>query len=285
MPFDKVPGQRAETPWIRGTSIMVGRDGYYYLTGTSGNMDGINLWRLADLKHFRFVKQVWTPDPDPAKWYNDAPSRLFWAPGLHYINGTYWLTFSLSAGTKGKNGLLKSVSGRPEGPYKPAFPERRGVDQRIDSSLFQDDDGNVYYVWQDGMIRKLNHALNGFEGKARKIVPGHGQRVGYEGATLVKIGSWYVLTCAEWNGGGNQTDGTYDMMYSCARNLHGPWNPRRVAVPHAGHGALFKDKSGRWHASLFGNDRLAPFRAMSGVVPLDIQDTDDDLLLRPHQPR
>ena len=70
-------------------------------------------------------------------------------------------------------------------------------------------------------------------------------------------------------------------MYSCAKKLDGPWKPRRVAVPHAGHGALFKDKSGRWCALFFGNDRTAPFRAMPGFVPVEIQDTGDDLLVRP----
>ena len=281
VPLDKVPGQRAAVPWIRDTFIMLGHDGNYYLTGTSGNMDGINLWCSSDLKRFEFVKQVWTPSTDPAQWYNRASNRLFWAPELHYINGTYWIAFCLSAGDQGKNSLLKSTSGRPEGPYEPAFPENHGVDQHIDSSLFQDADGSVYYVWQDGLIRKLNAAMNGFEGESRKILPTDGQHVGYEGATLVKIGAWYVLTCAEWNGGSNHADGTYDMMYSCAKSLAGPWKARRVAVPHAGHGALFKDKSGRWNASFFGNDRTAPFRAMPGFVPVEIQDTGDDCVIQP----
>jgi len=283
VPLDKVPGQRAEVPWIRDTFIMVGHDGNYYLTGTSGNMDGINLWKSADLKRFEFVKQVWTPEADPSKWYNSVPDRLFWAPELHYLKGTYWIAFCLSAGKLGKNGLLKSTSGRAEGPYELAFPENRGVDQRIDASLFEDTDGRVYYVWQDGMIRRLNAALNGFDGAEQKIVPTDGQRVGYEGATLVKIGSWYVLTAAEWNGGPNRADGTYDMMYSCAKNLLGPYRPRRVAVPHAGHGVLFRDKAGRWNAALFGNDRTAPFRAMPGFVPVEITDTADDLIIRPAQ--
>ncbi len=281
VPLDMVPGQRAEVPWIRDTFIMVGHDGNYYLTGTSGNMDGINLWKSADLKRFEFVKQVWTPDADPSKWYNNAPNRLFWAPELHYINGTYWLAFSVSAGKLGKNSLLKSTSGRAEGPYEPAFPENRGVDQRIDASLFQDTDGSAYYVWQDGMIRRLSAAMDGFDGEAQKLVPTDGQRVGYEGATLVKMGSWYVLTAAEWNGGANRSDGTYDMMYSCSKSLLGPYQPRRVAVSHAGHGALFKDKSGRWNAALFGNDRTAPFRAMPGFVPVEVRDTGADLLIFP----
>lgn len=281
VPLDKVPGQRAAVPWIRDTFIMVGQDGVYYLTGTSGNMDGINLWRSPDLARFEFVKQVWTAGDDRTKWYNRAPGRLVWAPELHYAKGTYWIAFCLSAGPQGKNGLLKSVSGRPEGPYEPAFPENRGVDQNIDSSLFADTDGAVYYVWQDGLIRRLNAAMGGFDGEASKILPSDGLRVGYEGATLVKIGAWYVLTCAEWNGGGNHIDGTYDMMYSCAKSLDGPWKSRRVAVPHAGHGALFRDKAGRWNASFFGNDRTAPFRAMPGFVRVAIRDTGDDLEIQP----
>ena len=281
VPLDKVPGQRAAVPWIRDTFIMLGHDGIYYLTGTSGNMDGINLWRSPDLKHFEFVKQVWTASDDPKAWYNSFPKRLHWAPELHYINGTYWLAHCISAGNLGKNSVLKSTSGRPEGPYEPAFPENRGVDQHIDSSMFQDTDGSVYYVWQDGLIRKFNAAMKGFDGEAWKILPSDGQRVGYEGATLVKIGAWYVLTCAEWNGGGNHVDGTYDMMYTCGKSLTGPWKPRRVAVPHAGHGALFKDKSGRWQASFFGNDRTSPLRAMPGYVPVELRDTGDDLIIAP----
>jgi hypothetical protein len=63
--------------------------------------------------------------------------------------------------------------------------------------------------------------------------------------------------------------------------MTGPWRPRRVAVPHAGHGAWFKDKSGAWLASFFGNDRTAPFRAMPGFVLVETQDTGTDLIIRP----
>jgi hypothetical protein len=54
-----------------------------------------------------------------------------------------------------------------------------------------------------------------------------------------------------------------------------------VAVPHAGHGALFKDKSGRWNASFFGNDRTAPCRAMPGYVPVESRDIGEDLVISP----
>lgn len=55
----------------------------------------------------------------------------------------------------------------------------------------------------------------------------------------------------------------------------------RVVVPHAGHSTLFQTIDGRWHVAFFGNDRTAPFRAMPGVLALDIKDTGDDLLIAP----
>ena len=73
------------------------------------------------------------------------------------------------------------------------------------------------------------------------------------------------------------------MMYSCAKRLAGPWKPRRVAVPHAGHGVLFKDGAGKWQASFFGNDRTAPWRAMPGFVPVETVDKSDDLIIRPQE--
>ena len=81
-------------PWVESFGIE------YHL-----GVDGINLWRSPDLKRFEFVKQVWTPDSDPARWYNHAANRLFWAPELHYINGTYWIAFCLNAGDQGKIGV------------------------------------------------------------------------------------------------------------------------------------------------------------------------------------
>jgi hypothetical protein len=71
------------------------------------------------------------------------------------------------------------------------------------------------------------------------------------------------------------------MMYSVSKNLMGPYTRRRAGVPHAGHSTLFQDGKGKWHLAFFGNDRTAPFRAMPGIVELDVQDTGDDLRIKP----
>lgn len=62
-------------------------------------------------------------------------------------------------------------------------------------------------------------------------MPTDGQEVGYEGAGLIRVDGRYVLYAAEWNGD-LRMDGSYDMMYSTADALMGPYSPRRVLVPH-----------------------------------------------------
>ena len=156
---------------------------------------------------------------------------------------------------------------------------RAFVSPNIDASRFQDDDGTPYFVRQGRYIRQLNKEMSGFVGETAEMLTIDGEQVGYEGIFMRKIGKWYVVLAAEWNGGGKREDGTYDMMYSVSKNLKGPYTRRRTGVPHGGHSTLFQDQRGVWHLAFFGNDRTAPFRVMPGVVALDVQDTGDDLIV------
>ena len=102
-------------------------------------------------------------------------------------------------------GLLKSSTGKPEGPYVPAYSGNHAlVSPNIDASLFQDDDGSTYFLWQGRYLRKLNADLSGFDGERVELLTVDREQVGYEGIFLRKIGKWYVLLAAEWNGGGNR---------------------------------------------------------------------------------
>ncbi len=284
VPMDPVPGQRAGFPWIRDTSIMRGADGNYYMTGTSGDVDSIHLWRSTDLKHFDYMKSAFQLDrTNKDLWYNQAAHPLLWAPEMHYLKGNYWLAWCMNQQLG--MGLLKSSTGKPDGPYVPAYEGNRPLlKPNIDASLFVDDDGTPYFVWQGRFIRKMNPQMSGFAGDQMELLTVDNEQVGYEGIFLRKIGKWYVLLAAEWNGGGNRDDGTYDMMYSVSKTLAGPYSRRRVGVPHGGHSTLFQDGKGQWHLAFFGNDRTAPFRAMPGVAALEIRDSADDLLITTRQP-
>lgn len=131
---------------MRDVCIGIGGDSAYYMVGTTGaptwwtSNDGIYLWKSADLKRWDPQGRIWSLAAD-GTW---AKGRgAVWAPEIHYINNTYWLTYCMSnpEGT----GLLKSTSGLPTGPYVDVKTDGPMTPQ-IDASLFQDDDGKVYFL-------------------------------------------------------------------------------------------------------------------------------------------
>ena len=281
VPFDKVPNQKRPESWIRDTNITLGGDGCYYMTGTSGNMDAVHLWKSTDLKKFDYFGEAFrfkTPQQDPDVWYNKKPERLLWAPEIHFKNGNYWIVFSVNSGLG--MGFLKSTTGKPEGPYVPTYEGNRAfVAPNIDASLLFDSDGMVYYIWQGRFLQRLAPDLSRLEGERVELLTSDGEQVGYEGIYMIKYKDWYVLCAAEWNGGANRLDGTYDTMYAVSKNLRGPYSPRRTLAPHTGHSTLFQDPSGQWYISFFGNDRTAPFRASVGILPLAMKETANDLVI------
>ena len=171
---------------LRDTSICVGGDGLYYLTGTTGAPDwwavtgDIQVWKSSDLatwtpvvEHPRRRSVVWNIDREgtwekPIPLRDGAPFRPLWAPEITYLKGTYWIAYSIPLGVGG--GLLKSTTGKPEGPYESVWKERPLV-HAIDLALFEDDDGKVYLIWADGQIAQLNDDLTAFAEKPWKLKP------------------------------------------------------------------------------------------------------------------
>lgn len=267
---------------IRDPHISAGSDGMYYLTGTSDKPhrnfwdrnNQLHLWSSNDLKEWNHVAKVWDLS-ESGTWENNIyENPCLWAPEMIYLYGTFWITYSLKGGG---TGLIKSVSGHAEGPY---IDMGRMTNTDIDSSLFQDDDGQVYFVWQDGKIARMKKDMTGFAEDPRKLLCSDGQRVGYEGAFIVKYKGKYILGAAEWNGD-KRVDGTYDLMYAVAEDLYGPYTPRRLAVPHGGHGTMFIDNDGRLMSTFFGNDRTAPFRTRVGIVLLGAEEDGEVLCIEP----
>ena len=105
---------------------------------------------------------------------------------------------SPTASTFGGTGILKSTSGKAEGPYVDVNPDGPMTDE-IDASLFADDDGKVYFVWQNGKIARLKDDMTGLAEKPRHLKPANAEQVGFEGAFITKIDGKYYLICAEFN--------------------------------------------------------------------------------------
>jgi xylan 1,4-beta-xylosidase len=262
---------------VRDTSVCVGGDGNYYLTGTTGHPtwwktnEGIRVWKSPDLKKWEPLGLVWRIEDGTWQKQMHGENRALWAPDIHFINGTYWITFCMNFGG---TGLLKSTSGKAEGPYVDVHPQGPVTD-KIDASLFQDDDGKVYYVWQNGMIAQMNDEMTGLAEKPRLLKPANHNEVGFEGAYLTKKGGKYYLICADFIGG------LYHCMVAESDRVYGPYGLRYLAIPHGGHNMFFTDKAGNWWATFFGNDPRAPFRERPALLIIELN---DDGRVRPKTP-
>ena len=264
-----------DTP-LRDPSISVAPDGFYYLTGTTGwpnwwkTNEGIRIWKSRDLKNWTPLGLVWRL-PQDAEWAREVKGgyRAVWAPEIHYIKGTFWLTYCMNY-PGGGTGLLKSVSGGAEGPYVDVKPDGPYTPE-IDASLFVDDDGAVYWVYQDGKIARMRDDMTGFTEAPRLLIPSNYIHVGFEGAFLFKANGRYHLVAAEVNPipGDPQDRKYYDAMVASSANLYGPYGERYLAIPHGGHNMIFRDRQGDWWSTFFGSDHLSPFSERFGLLRIE----------------
>ena len=86
---------------------------------------------------------------------------------------------------------------------------------------------------------------------------------GREGAFLFKRNGIYYLTAAD------SYEGRYSSMVAMSESIYGPYRMRHEAVPCGGGTCYFKDRTGKWWCTFFGNDNQAPFREMPAIVPVD----------------
>ncbi|MCL5098752.1 MAG: family 43 glycosylhydrolase, partial [Candidatus Omnitrophica bacterium] len=134
---------------VRDTCICLAPDGNYYLSGTTGFPDwwktneGIRIWQSRDLTNWMPLGLVWSFAKD-ATWQRPVKDgcRAIWAPEIHYLKGTFWISYCVNW-PGGGTGLLRSQTGKAEGPYVDVKPDGP-LTSEIDASLFQDDDGQVY---------------------------------------------------------------------------------------------------------------------------------------------
>lgn len=278
---------------LRDTIVILGGDGNYYLTGSSGaNIwdfnDGIELWRSPDLKKWDYVGEVWSFDKDGTwekdwRWHRN-PVRAIWAPEIHYIKrlDNYFITISMPPGNRG---ILKSATGKPEGPYVNALANDGFFKGGIDGTLFEDDDGKVYFTSGGASsILLMNDDLSGTVGEPHRIEyekPADGSwtrgSIAMEGASLFKRNGIYYL------GGAAFYQGRYSSVVALSTNIFGPYKNWEEAVPCGGGTDYFRDKEGNWWDAYFGNDSQSPFREKPAIVKVDF-DADGRIRVAKDQP-
>ncbi len=279
---------------LRAPSICRGPDNTYYMTGVSPaqgteadvrpdfhNNQGIRLWSSTDLENWKDLGLVWDMTRDPDRWHYwqtihrtlpetpDSPKvRGISAPELHYVKTNFWIGYSMNGnGT----GLLRSQSGKPEGPYQDleAITTRGG-----DASLFEDTDGEVYWVWDRGWIARMKNDLTGLAEEPVLLRPGSSVRpghaplyVGCGGAFLFKHENTYNLVCADYTDRLGRS-ACHDTFIAASTNIYGPYSQRRMMIPHGGQVTVFKGPSHELLAAFSGDDPFAVCRHRPALAPL-----------------
>jgi hypothetical protein len=286
---------------IRDTMICLGGDGHYYMTGSTGDNiwkfnDGVELWRSSDLVKWDYLGLVWSIERDGVwekQWRarQGVPFRALWAPEIHFIRGNYFICHSMS-----RSGLaiLKSTTGKPQGPYVHAFSPDKHLRRGIDATLFEDEDGSVYFTYGSAEeIVRLEDDLSGYAEDWRPVKfatpdrdPDHHREqcgkkgfndLGYEGASLFKRGGHYYLCVVD------NFDGRYSFAIATSKNVYGPYRGRQEGIPCAGGGNFFRDRQGEWWSTFFGNDAQSPFREKPGIVKVEFG-RDDQVKVAKRQP-
>jgi len=311
--------------WMRDTWITFGPDGYYYMIGTTADPDrkfegqthcwdwndGLYMFRSSNLADWENLGRIWSL-ADDGTWQKEpkiyAPGERYakrslngdpldnkfqavWAPELHYIKSqkNWFIVACMNNSGSGKGSfILRSTTGRPEGPYVNIEGNESGpLFGNIDGSLFEDEDGSVYFVGHNHYIAKMKPDMSDLAEPIRKLDEKVYSPEPYiEGAFICKHDGKYHLVQAIWSHrmpsgeeaynpekDDNATRYSYDCVIASADNIYGPYSKRYNAITGGGHNNLFRDREGNWWATIFFNPRGKQAKEYAqtcrpGIVPM-----------------
>ena len=283
--------------WIRDPYIVLGPDDAYYLTGTQPNVgdsreatdpynlglgersivgEQVRIWRSRDLIEWESLGQPFSVDDSRAfknRKDKSRANRLIWAPELHWL-GEKWALVHCP----GPNSSLALTEGLEiNGPWtQPLFP---ASNRKHDPSLFQDDDGTWFMLWQNTLLAPLSSDFARFTRDPVRIDPSGERlgpegkpisRIGHEGATMRKIGGKYIHFGTAWSTDQGRK-GSYNLYYCTADRITGPYGERRFVGRFLGHGTPFQDREGKWWCTAFFNANVPPL-SREGIQQRDLGD-------------
>ena len=284
---------------MRDVQATLGPDGFVYLTGSFVNKDSegkLYIFKSRDMVNWQKIV-VWDwdrqeelfaePFPDPRE--SKRPNVFtYMDTEIHYLKDTFYIAYHVYGGKAiegGRGFLLKSTTGKAEGPYEPVV----GAEVRSQPSFFVDDDGTIYHTYGAFGISPMKPDMSGAEPGGHHILPADGSDANDDtGTCFVKMKGEYVQFVTEWNGpstlglegpAGGRFFATYDYIYYYSDELFGAYSTPRVGVPHGGHGSVFRDRLGNWWATMFGNENFSPWGGMPGVIPLKVDMVGGELLI------
>ena len=206
---------------LTGDPAVLYDDGVYYLyaTNSASTSHGFKVFTSTDL--IEWTDQGWVLVEDDS-W----GSREFWAPEVIRKDETYYMYYTV------EERICVAGSSSPLGPFKQDIQEPIKPDSiRIDSHVFQDDDGKhyLYYVaFNNGneiWAAELNDDMRTIEPGTRKLMIAPDReweknRANVnEGPYILKHKGIYYLTYS----GSHVASSQYGVGYATAAHPLGPW--------------------------------------------------------------
>jgi hypothetical protein len=316
--------------WIRDPYITLGPDDFYYLTGTQPNEgdpreaedpyniglgkasivgEQVRVYRSRDLIRWESLGIPFAlEDTFQVRESGRRPvNRVIWAPEVHWLGDRD--RWALVHCPRTVASLALTAGPRLAGPW--SHPMGRGLGELHDPSLFGDDDGTWYLLWQNTFIAPLNKEFTRYAAEPVRIDPAGSRpgpdgtpirQIGHEGATMIKVGPKYVHLGTAWSTDRGRK-GSYNLYYCVADRATGPYGPRKFAGRFLGHGTPFRDRDGRWWCTAFFNGNVPPLPREGietrdlgenaqtineqgvTIVPLDVKLTDGgDVVIRASDP-
>ena len=274
---------------LSDVSICKGPNHTYYMTGTTGNIngiqDGIQVWASRDLENWNIIgtnNYVWKFDSDGAPWQkkistvNGWKQRKMISPKIYYFKDTFWITYTNS--NSWKSGILKSSSGYAQGPYVDIGGELPLFDGSY-ASLFIDNDSSVYAIWGSGYAYKMLDDMTGFTTlEPERLTNQVGLALTNHVNQVVKVNDKYILSTSEYvnyfgvkqKDQDNSPDVRNDGAVATANHLLGPYDFQTKTIPHAGKGHLFTDFEGRTYYLFCGDDVGCPVIDNPALLSVEI---------------
>jgi arabinan endo-1,5-alpha-L-arabinosidase len=254
------------------------------------NFRMIPIYRSTDLVHWDFVADAFHDRPAGLA----APTSGLWAPEPEYLNGRYYLYFTVTdvvdahspePGCGNDSAIGVATADSPAGPWRASttpvvLPRRAGpgcnFHWTFDPKVIEDDGRKVLYYGSYGggiYVQRLSDDGLHAEGKATLVgAPGR-----YEGAEVKRHDGWWYLFASATDCCNGPLTG-YAVYVGRARTPEGPFLDRLgndMAKGRAGgtpvlgqngnrwvgvgHNTVFTDAAGQWWTIYHGIDVNEPF--------------------------
>lgn len=265
--------------YIPDVEARVWEDGRLYLYGSADKCGGddycsreYHVFHTDDLKNWTaeekvfHIEKAWKADKD----------ELLWAPDCVKIEGKYCMFYCTSRGGEGV-----AFSDYPQGPFEQAKPIGYVNGTGIDPSVFVDDDGSVYYFWDQ--IRAKGAKLDTAAWKVipETIVEGilteeeHGF---HEGASMRKRNGIYYLVYTDISRGRPTCLG-----YAVSASPLGPFEKKGIIIDNTGcdpmswnnHGSI-EEVNGQWYVFYHRSTHNGYFNRRVCIEPIEF--TEDGMI-------